>query len=264
MSIFSILSKGRQAVDAVGRLEGVRDVSQAVGAVSSFIPQELINEASPILGELGRFRNVLGLGPRVTKNVKKQFDVNRFTSEIAKSGLVPNNRFAVEIFPPEALVTDELLQSLRLRCFAAQLPGKQLMLKDDIRRHGYGMIDKVPHNTMYGDVTLSFIVDGNGDVPVFFQQWMSYIQTADHVTEEDSVTPEGDERPETDYLLRYKNEYAAKVLVKQMNTAYDDVYGIELQKAFPIAIGDQQLAWDQNNSIAILPVTFSYIDYKIR
>lgn len=262
MSLFSILNTGSNIGSAVQRASRAGSLSQLGGAVSQFIPDDIRNTASRVLGDVGIARNAIGLGPSVPRNPKPQFDINKFTSELSKSGYLQNNRFHVEIQPPEAIQTDGIDRSLHYRCFASSLPGKTLMTMD-IRRHGYGQIERVPHNTMYNEVQLSFILDGEGDISTIFERWLSYIHKAEGWGHGELEPGElASDAVTTDYLLNYKQNYSGPLTINQMNSINQHAYGVKLRQAFPIAIGEQTLAWDQNNSIAVLPVTFAYTDFR--
>lgn len=176
-------------------------------------------------------------------------NIQKFKSEISKGGVQQHNRFEIDITPPKALAGRDT-RTLELRCFACTWPGKTLMLKDDIIRYGYGAIDKIAHNTLYSDVHASFILDNTGETEKFFDDWALKIANSELTS---SVDP---------YLVGYKNNYATKITIAKFDQKNNRIRRVELRDAFPVAIGDIQQGWDQNNSIAILPVAFSYVDYR--
>lgn len=175
--------------------------------------------------------------------------IQKFKSAIDKGGIQQHNRFAIDITPPKALAGRDT-RAAELRCFACTWPGKTLMLKDDIIRYGYGAIDKIAHNTLYSDVHASFILDNTGETEQFFDDWALQIANSDLLSRVDP------------YLVGYKNDYATRINITKFDIRNNPIRQVSLRDAFPVAIGDIQQGWDQNNSIAVLPVAFSYVDFR--
>lgn len=175
--------------------------------------------------------------------------IQKFKSSIDKGGIQQHNRFAIDITPPRALAGRSTF-NVGLRCFACTWPGKTLMLKDDIIRYGYGAIDKIAHNTLYSDVHASFILDNTGETEAFFDDWALKIANSDLLSRVDP------------YLVGYKNDYATRITITKYGNRNQRIREVQLRDAFPVAIGDIQQGWDQNNSIAVLPVAFSYVDFR--
>jgi hypothetical protein len=178
--------------------------------------------------------------------------LKEFQAEIRKNGVQHLNRFVVSIAPPLTLKVVNP-KTLKLRCFASELPGKQLMTKNDILRYGRGPVETIPYGTQFSPVPLSFILDDKGLVLQMFHQWFTSINDSDS-----SKGVRGK------YDVAYKDEYAADVMIDQQDVTGKRTFQCSLFKAFPLSLGSVSVAWDQNNSIAVLPVTFAYTDYSTK
>lgn len=179
-------------------------------------------------------------------------NLNEFLSEIREGGVHPLNRFQVDITAPPGLNLDQ--RGIALRASSVVFPGRTLLTKDDTLRFGYGLIDKVVHNTTYSDVPIAFIIDGGYKTAKVFHDWMTLIV--------DAATD--DQPADGKYLIEYKDTYAATIEITQFNTLNNPTVKCTLNQAFPTMIQDTQLGWDQNNQITILPVNFMYNNYKIK
>jgi hypothetical protein len=62
------------------------------------------------------------------------------------------------------------------------------------------------------------------------------------------------------YEIGYKDEYSTRIVIRHYsNESFDNkYYEIILERAFPIVIGDVELAWENNDTYLTLPVSFSY------
>jgi hypothetical protein len=62
------------------------------------------------------------------------------------------------------------------------------------------------------------------------------------------------------YELGYKDEYSCRMIITYYSTSESNrnFYEVVLDDVFPRTVGNIDLAWDNNNSFATLPVSFSY------
>ena len=192
--------------------------------------------------------------------------LNSFSAEIRTKGVQPLNRFLVEFQPPknelvatasEPKIISNTTQMI-LRCAAVSFPGVILMVKDDIVRYGHGPVDKTVHNALYTDIQCAFILDGDGVVYDFFHRWQRSIAYADS-----SIPMSSTQTGRTPYEVAYKDDYVTTLNVTQFAVTGQPVMTAIAQKAFPLNVGEQILAWEGGNAISVLPVTFTYRDHKI-
>jgi hypothetical protein len=162
---------------------------------------------------------------------------------------------------------------LQAFCEKTELPSYQFQM--ETQRH-YGPLFKIPHMPEYQDITMTFLCDQKMLTRYFFDSWMYMVMD-----------------PETNNF-NYIDEYALDIDIVQFpdvadNTAANVVASIVNQAtnslsnfvgavhngttqtltvspnylttlidAFPIAVAAQELAYDANNTIQKLSVTFTY------
>lgn len=101
-----------------------------------------------------------------------------------------------------------------------------------------------------------FLLDSDHQVLSFFHGWaqniVNYSTSAGSFSEVDGKLP---------FEIGYKDEYSARMTIRQYSTDYHQsgrYYEVILDKAFPIIMGDVDLAWENNDQYSVLPVSFQY------
>lgn len=102
--------------------------------------------------------------------------------------------------------------------------------------------------------TAVFMVDSDHQVLTYFHRWM---QSVLNYGSRDPFAETGAQLP---FEVGYKNDYARTLEVRHYSTesSITKYYEVQLDKAFPVSIGDLELAWESNDSYLTLPVTFAY------
>lgn len=202
-------------------------------------------------------------------------DLYDFQAEVRHRGVLSTNKFNVRIDPSKDLpIGDaETLRSLSLRAVNANFPGIQLMLKDNVLRYGYGPTEKTPHNVLFSDTGLTFLVDARSRVYHFWYRWLKYIVNFDSSSSmfEDNIDPSGvNEDGQLDlsgagskYEVAYKDEYIADVTISPTSDLHNKSMSCILHRAYPIAIQEIPLDASAQNSPVVLHVTMAYRDHKI-
>ncbi len=199
--------------------------------------------------------------------------LNDFMAEVRALGVQKANRFRFEMDPPPALqlggrgllaLAGDFMETGRsrqimLRCQSANFPGVHLMTKDDIQRYGMGPIDHAVHGAMFGDISAMFIVDGKGLIQDFFHKWQRAAVNFDS-----SEGMEEETRGATPYEVSYKDDYVSTIMLTQLDERDKKVVKLTAQKVFPAHVGDLSFAWDANDQVQVLPVTFAYRDHKLK
>ena len=200
---------------------------------------------------------------------------NRFSVDIPNVNSLRRkmeNRRAFHSAPLELNVSGYNL--IKYWCEAAELPGRTFATFD---RKTYGLTTKLPMQTQFSDITLTFIcmankVSGAGDaaqvtpetgldVKRFFDSWMQ------------SINPMSTEAFEQDgqYNFEYKSDYAVTISITHfdqfskrpnINTESMVSYKVALVDAFPISMGALTMNWG-DDGILRLPVTFAYSRWYI-
>ena len=101
-----------------------------------------------------------------------------------------------------------------------------------------------------------FMLDSDQQVLSFFHSWaqkiVNYSTAAGPFAEVDGQLP---------FEIGYKDEYSATIIIRQYSTNYltsGVYYETILRKAFPVMMGDVDLAWENNDQFSVLPVSFQY------
>lgn len=156
--------------------------------------------------------------------------LSSFTTDLARP-----NRFEVLIAPP--LVFDGAdINLLAYRCEVAQLPGRHL---STIEQKSYGPFEKFPFHTSYGDIDLTFILDGDMGIKNFFDAWVDYINPVDNNN------------------VSYKDSYTTDIVINQYDVSNEKTYSVTLVSAFPMNVNQLDLDWSSDGHHK-LTVTFAY------
>lgn len=137
-----------------------------------------------------------------------------------------------------------LSRYLALQCESAELPGKTL-LTNDVRVYGPGF--KVPYQTQYEEINLTFICTNEFYERKLFDRWLECIMPTD-----------------TNNLRFPKNDesrYMTNIKIIQYDDFIKKIYSIELVDAFPVGIAPQTLNW-ADDGFHRVSVRFAYQKYK--
>jgi hypothetical protein len=109
------------------------------------------------------------------------------------------------------------------------------------------------------DINFSFISDGRAAIWTFFQQWIRLIYNYD--LSSGLIKPNGVSTNMSAMDLSYKSDYAVDVELFVFSETGQQLISVILREAYPLALGDIQLNWGDTNSIAKLPVSFTFFDW---
>jgi hypothetical protein len=195
------------------------------------------------------------------------FNVADFRSKISKfGGLAKANKFVVQIFPPFWMneLSDSLTISkkdpehLSFLCDTVNLPGKNLTTIDYLPQ-GFGAVSKIPVGVVHDSLTTTFFMDGDHMVMKFFQLWMQEIVN----TGSSFNGPLAAYKDRTDHEMSYKSNYSTTVIISFFSDDGKSILKYYFKDAYPVQIGSVQLGWEQNDTIAKLPIEFSYSTYTV-
>ena len=134
---------------------------------------------------------------------------------------------------------------LALQCENAELPGKSL-LTQEVKI--YGPTFKVPYQTQFQDVPLTFMCTNDYYERKLFEKWVQCIMPLDTNN------------------LRYPKEQSTRYLTNIKIIQYDEfvkqIFALELLDAYPTAIATQPLSW-RDDGYHRLNVNFSYQKYRV-
>ena len=134
---------------------------------------------------------------------------------------------------------------LALQCESAELPGKTLQTADV---KVYGPTFKVPYQTQYTDINLTFLCTNEFYERKLFERWTESIMPTDTNN------------------LRYSKDESTRYLTNITVLQYDDfikkIFAVELIDAFPIGVAPQTLNW-ADDGFHRLGVQFAYQKYRV-
>ena len=136
-----------------------------------------------------------------------------------------------------------LSRYLALQCETAELPGRTLQTQDV---KIYGPTFKVPYQTQYNEITLTFLSTNDFWERKLFDRWIEAIHPSDT---NNMRYPKG---PQT---------YMTPIKIIQYDEFIKQIYAVELIDAYPIGVAAQQLSWSEDGFHRV-SVQFAYQRYK--
>ena len=130
-----------------------------------------------------------------------------------------------------------------MQCESAELPGRTILTQD---AKVYGPTYKVPYQSQYNEITLTFLCTNEFWERKLFDRWLEAIMPSDT---NNLRFPKGSQT------------YMTPIKVIQYDDFIKQIYAVELIDAFPIGISAQTLNWSDDN-FHRLSVQFTYLKYK--
>lgn len=174
-------------------------------------------------------------------------NISQFLADIKKQGVAKSSHFDVEFTLPVILGADsEITRTLKFRCESAELPGRQIVTTDN---KIYGPIYKVPYQTLYSDMTMTFLDTADMSIRKFFEMWADSIYDASTNT------------------IGYVNDIVADIFVTQYDVdgtpdSLNPSLKFKLIRAFPTNINQLGVTWG-DDAFHRLSVTFFYERYTL-
>jgi hypothetical protein len=166
---------------------------------------------------------------------------NDFTDVIQRTG----NRNNVTENNPSYSWKIDATRWLALQCESTDLPGKSFTTSDV---KVYGPTFKVPNQTTYNDISLTFLCNSEFSERKLFDAWLEVIRS-----------------PNTHNFRFPKfdggSTYMTQITIIQYNDFVKQIYALELEDAFPIGITSQPVSWSEDG-FHRLSVNFSYYKYR--
>lgn len=179
-------------------------------------------------------------------------NISDFRSVIHKfDGPARPNLFYVEIFG----INSQYIKNWELRAFCktATFPGINFQTFE-YRPNGYGLPTQMPSGINSEPLNCIFMLDSKHAVLSFFHEWMQKI--LNYSTANGSFSSINNQLP---YEIGFKKEYSATIKITYFSSDnIDSNYSVTLEGAYPTNIGSLTLSWDDNDTISLLPVNFSY------
>jgi len=189
------------------------------------------------------------------------FSINNFRAKINQKGVLKSNLFLVNFSMPNCLQSSygNFNRDLFYYTQAGELPGVTFATADAVRRYGYGPVEKFAFLPVFQDLSLTFIMDGQGENRKFFDNWMAAIgnfYNPNGVTAD--TNPQNGFQP---YELEYKQNYVVDVNITVYNEVADTILIYTLKDAFPVSVSGSSLSWASQNELMSVGVTFTFRDW---
>jgi len=214
------------------------------------------------------------------------FNISTFKTEIANYGYLQTNKYQIYVTPPPILrgsslsvpsvgsnssnplpnlvSTQDISQRLMFRADAINVPSVTLAVQD-INRYGVGIAQKQPFNASFNTLNATFISDGYGEIWQFWYQWM---QSVFQFSGNDSSTGQGNQASfynnSGNYSLRYKDDYSTTISLIIYDNYGNAVQIIDYTQAYPYAVNDVQLNWNDSNQLLKINVAIAFTDFMIQ
>jgi hypothetical protein len=216
------------------------------------------------------------LDQRVIVGNPFRFGISNFKAEIAKNGILQNNKFVCVFAIPKGLQEKysntplsgnsyrENLDDITLRCEQVTIPGQNFFTQD-VKRYGYGQIEKKPYVPVFTAMKMVFLVDRQAKIIKFFNDWVNLM--VPHNIETPTIfDPFGDELESRKalqdklYLVGYKDQYICPILRINVYNEFN-VRALECKvfDCFPITISDFDTSWSSQNDPIRLSVTMQFL-----
>lgn len=180
------------------------------------------------------------------------FNISEFKSRIQRHGGPARTslfvvRFGANGNIPGFISTDDM----RFFCQTITMPGINLELMS-YRRGGIGYPEFMPMNSSPESLNGVFMLDSNHRIMSFFHNWINSVV---NVNGSSGPSSRGLEQKE----INYKSDYTTTMEIDFFST-YDQnrIYRCIYDGVFPTQVGSLTLNWSDNDSIASLPINFSY------
>ena len=181
------------------------------------------------------------------------FNINDFSSEVnAGGGVMRDNLFEFIIPIGPNFVS-------RYWADGVNFPGK-INTTHDVRRYGYGIVEKRPFVTNFMQIEASFHNDNNNRVWGFLHQWMQLV-LPHNLSGPNKTGPNTDP---TDMLVNYKRNYQHDLYIHVYDTEGDKRSCIQVVKAFPSQLSSVPLSWNNRNSAFQFTCTFDFLAWNVQ
>lgn len=179
------------------------------------------------------------------------FDITEFSSQLSRRGVQKPSHYQLLITPPATIETP-VVRDFIFRANSANLPGFNIGY-DDIKHKGYGLGEKRANTISFEDITVTVIVDGQGETKKFFNDWMELIlPTNDGVHGTSNVE-----------MFEYPVNYYGGIEITMFDGTGVAHTNWSFKDCFPISVGAVQVSWESTDTIFVLPISFAYRSYKM-
>lgn len=188
-----------------------------------------------------------------------KFDIKSFIDNINQlNGPASASRFFVTITVPSGLGSATDAQKLGMLCETAPLPGLAIAVNDRSQPYGYGPVYKMPWGAIFTDINLTFIGDSQGYVHKFFASWLNSI-----VNFNNSQVAQPSDSGAMPFFVNYSSTYKTTVTIQTLDYRNNTIITYTLYDAWPMLLGDVQMAWSAQDQVVRIPVQFNFSRWTV-
>lgn len=132
-------------------------------------------------------------------------------------------------------------RDISILCESVALPSRSISSVDFMAER---QSNKMPNGIIDGDIDMTWVLTNDYYMKTMFDGWLSSIVDMDT------------------YTLGYKNDYSTDVIIQQLNIDNIPIYGVKLEKAYPLTVNQIDLNQSENE-ISKLTVTWAYDKYVV-
>jgi hypothetical protein len=189
------------------------------------------------------------------------FNISDFQAKVNQyGGFARDNLFMVTISAPPGLAATADISGSELRffCNSVQLPGLNINT-NDVLVQGYGRSEARPIGMGFDPLQTNFLIDSQFKVKDFFHRWLKYIINYDNY--DGATSSSGGLNA---FEMEYKDSYTGAITVYVYSFQSADIqYIYKFQNAYPTGLGSITTAWENNDTLMSLPVSFTYDIYDV-
>ena len=187
------------------------------------------------------------------------FDINDVKSKVhGLKGLQVPNLCRIRFKPKGEQLTfaKDKYETLSLLGYKFAVPALNFVTSD-VRRAGFGPIERRVSNFAPSTVAIEFFLDNNNNVIDFFNQWALFhanYQGGDL----QKVTSLGEKKQAHFGQVGYYDDYAMNLDIEVFDPKEDRILKYEVVDASILSMGTIELGWQQNNELTTLSVQLAY------
>jgi hypothetical protein len=187
------------------------------------------------------------------------FNISQFKSALNNFGGPSRaSLFEVSVINPPTRGTSVNATNFQFFCQSAVVPGIQI--ETQLYAPVAGRPVQFPTGITPSPFNAIFLMDSEHQLLEFFHKWIQQVVNYGVGGGKFSSISSRSGGTMLPFEIGYMADYSADIIIKHytVNSDGTSYYETKLQNAYPVAVGDIDLAWSDNDSYLTLPVSFAY------
>lgn len=174
------------------------------------------------------------------------FDISKFLSQ-TQEGFAREAHFELQLTPPPSINSDS--QQIALTCSLANQPGRSVEM-ESTRIFGHGIPVPIAYGLLYTTLDISFYCDVNGKTLKMLHDWFDLVMPNKTVGS-------------NAMLLNYHDTYSGTGILTQYAPDGSTIMTTKFIDIFPSSLGPINFSWAAQDSLVLIPATFTYTYYTV-